>query len=176
MIKMMMLVVMMMRMILILTMFRVMVILKMIMINVMIKIVMAMMMMIVMMVMIMVMMMMMMMMITMMMLIMIVMMMMMIMIVMIMMMIMTMLIFTSTKVVSKYQDYFGQVQDLIFLPGGEEFISAAEVVRRNATDKGIMAWDFKSTAVLSNQIYQVCYNLVCFVLFADSWTQANLKT
>ena len=60
------------------------------------------------------------------------------------------------QVISKYQAAFGQVQDLAFLPGGEEFLSASEVIRRNATDKGIMAWDFKSTAVLSNQIYQVC--------------------
>ena len=45
---------------------------------------------------------------------------------------------------------------MAFLPGGDEFISAAEVVRRNSTDKGIMVWDFRSTAILSNQIYQVC--------------------
>ncbi|PFX12837.1 WD repeat-containing protein 25 [Stylophora pistillata] len=62
----------------------------------------------------------------------------------------------------KYSALFGQVQDMAFLPGAEEFISAAEVVRRNSTDKGIMVWDFRSTAVLSNQIYQVCgYHIGC---------------
>ena len=60
------------------------------------------------------------------------------------------------QVTSTYSSFFGQVQDIAFLPGGEEFISAAEVVRRNSTDKGIMVWDFRSMAILSNQIYQVC--------------------
>ena len=60
----------------------------------------------------------------------------------------------TRKNIQRY--YTGQVQDMAFLPGGDEFISAAEVVRRNSTDKGIMAWDFRSTAILSNQIYQVC--------------------
>ena len=60
------------------------------------------------------------------------------------------------QVASTYSAFFGQVQDMAFLPRGNEFISAAEVVRRNSTDKGIMVWDFRSTAILSNQIYQVC--------------------
>lgn len=59
------------------------------------------------------------------------------------------------QVVSVFQAPFGQVQDIAFLPGGEEFISAAEVLRRNSTDKGIMVWDFRSTAIMSNQVYQV---------------------
>lgn len=62
----------------------------------------------------------------------------------------------NQQVASTYSAFFGQVQDITFLPGGDEFISAAEVVRRNSTDKGIMVWDFRSTAILSNQIYQVC--------------------
>ena len=61
----------------------------------------------------------------------------------------------SSQVASVYSAFFGQVQDLAFLPGAEAFVSAAEVVRRNSTDKGIMVWDFRSTAILSNQIYQV---------------------
>ncbi|KAK3749483.1 hypothetical protein QZH41_013450 [Actinostola sp. cb2023] len=44
----------------------------------------------------------------------------------------------TTLIVSTYQAPFGQVQDIAFLPGGEQFISAAEVLRRNSTDKGIM--------------------------------------
>ena len=44
------------------------------------------------------------------------------------------------QVASTYSSFFGQVQGIAFLPGGEEFISAAEVVRRNSTDKGIMVW------------------------------------
>ena len=61
----------------------------------------------------------------------------------------------ASQITSTYSALFGQVQDIVFLPGGDEFVSAAEVVKRNSTDKGIMVWDFRSTAVLSNQIYQV---------------------
>ena len=61
----------------------------------------------------------------------------------------------SSQITSTYSAFFGQVQDVAFFPGGDEFISAAEVIKRNSTDKGIMVWDFRSTAVLSNQIYQV---------------------
>ena len=35
------------------------------------------------------------------------------------------------QVASTYSAFFGQVQDMAFLPRGNEFISAAEVVRRN---------------------------------------------
>lgn len=62
-----------------------------------------------------------------------------------------------SQIVSEFQAPFGQVQDIAFLPGGEEFVSAAEVLRRNSTDKGIMVWDFRTTAIMSNQIYQVKY-------------------
>lgn len=65
------------------------------------------------------------------------------------------------SVASTYSALFGQVQDMAFLPGAEEFISAAEVVRRNSTNKGIMVWDFRSTAVLSNQIYQEAFTCTC---------------
>ncbi|XP_078352149.1 WD repeat-containing protein 25-like [Oculina patagonica] len=65
------------------------------------------------------------------------------------------------NVATTYSAFFGQVQDIAFLPGGEEFISAAEVVRRNSTDKGIMVWDFRSTALLSNQIYQEAFTCTC---------------
>ena len=64
-----------------------------------------------------------------------------------------------SQITSTYSALFGQVQDVAFLPGGDEFVSAAEVVKRNSTDKGIMVWDFRSTAVLSNQIYQVRFQL-----------------
>ncbi|XP_046852326.1 WD repeat-containing protein 25-like [Xenia sp. Carnegie-2017] len=57
----------------------------------------------------------------------------------------------------RYQSFFGQIQDLVFIPDGKSFISAAEVSRRNSTDKGIMVWDYKTSTVLSNQIYQEPY-------------------
>lgn len=59
--------------------------------------------------------------------------------------------------VKRYKSLFGQVQDLLFLPNGKVFLSSAEVIRKNSMDKAIMAWDFDSTAVVSNQIYQEPY-------------------
>ena len=54
-----------------------------------------------------------------------------------------------------YKSFFGQVQDLIFHPDNQTFFSAAAVLKRNSLDKAIIAWDYKSTAIISNQISQV---------------------
>ena len=54
-----------------------------------------------------------------------------------------------------YKTFFGQIQDLLFHPDGKTFFSAAEILKRNSLDKAIIAWDFQTTAVLSNQISQV---------------------
>lgn len=40
-----------------------------------------------------------------------------------------------------YKDSFGQVQDIDFFKDGKNFVSSAEIVRRNALDKGILVWD-----------------------------------
>ena len=54
-----------------------------------------------------------------------------------------------------YKSFFGQVQDIVFHPDNQIFFSAAEVLKRNSLDKAIIAWDYKSTAIISNQISQV---------------------
>ena len=48
-----------------------------------------------------------------------------------------------------------QVQDIEFLRDGSEFLSCTDMVARDSADRSIMAWDFDSGVVLSNQIYQV---------------------
>jgi len=61
------------------------------------------------------------------------------------------------KIIKKYKSFFGQVQDMMFLPDRTTFLSCEEAVKRNSLDKTIMAWDFKTGAVLSNQIYPEPY-------------------
>ena len=63
--------------------------------------------------------------------------------------------------ICRYKSFFGQIQDLMFLPDGLSFVSAAEVSRRNSTDKGIMVWDYKTSTVLPNQVFQVHAALHC---------------
>ncbi|XP_028418908.1 WD repeat-containing protein 25-like [Dendronephthya gigantea] len=63
----------------------------------------------------------------------------------------------TQQFICRYKSFFGQIQDLAFLPDGQSFISAAEISRRNSTDKGIMVWDYKTSTVLSNQVFQEAY-------------------
>lgn len=48
-----------------------------------------------------------------------------------------------------------QVQDLLFSRDGDIFFSAGDEISRDTADRNIMAWDFRSTSAISNQIYQV---------------------
>ncbi|XP_050404910.1 WD repeat-containing protein 25 isoform X1 [Patella vulgata] len=56
-----------------------------------------------------------------------------------------------------YKDKLGQIQDLLFSHNGETVFSCSDVVTQNSSDKNIMAWDFKTTSILSNQIYEERY-------------------
>ena len=47
-----------------------------------------------------------------------------------------------------------KVQDLCFI-NGEQFVTCNDLVCKDSADRNIMAWDFQSGVVLSNQIYQV---------------------
>ncbi|BFZ12152.1 hypothetical protein BsWGS_15191 [Bradybaena similaris] len=61
-----------------------------------------------------------------------------------------------------YKDTFGQVQDLLFINNGQEFVSCSDLVSRDSADRTVMVWDFRVGTVLSNQIYQerfVCTRL-----------------
>ena len=68
----------------------------------------------------------------------------------------------SVQEISNYKSFFGQVQDLIFHPDGKLFFSAAEILKRNSLDKAITAWDYESTAIMSNQISQVKDSFVIY--------------
>lgn len=46
--------------------------------------------------------------------------------------------------VAEYQDSFGQVHDLAFLPGGKLFVSTAVATRRSNIDRGIIVWDLNT--------------------------------
>ncbi|CAD5118639.1 DgyrCDS7327 [Dimorphilus gyrociliatus] len=65
----------------------------------------------------------------------------------------------GSKYVKKftYKAHFGQTQDVSFREDGKAFFSCNDIVSREMSDRNIMAWDFDSTAVTSNQIYQEPY-------------------
>ncbi len=48
--------------------------------------------------------------------------------------------------------------DIAFLDENE-FICSSSIVSQDSSDRTIMAWDFSSGAILSNQIYLVSYML-----------------
>ena len=53
-----------------------------------------------------------------------------------------------------------QIQDLLFNRDGDIFFSTGNEISRDSSDRNIMAWDFRSTSVLSNQIYQVLFHVL----------------
>ncbi|KAK8809283.1 hypothetical protein WA171_000867 [Blastocystis sp. BT1] len=66
------------------------------------------------------------------------------------------------SVVCEYFAEFGEVEDMTFLDkNGNSFLSSAEITKRNSTDKGLIVWDFRSGAPLSNQIYLETYTCSC---------------
>lgn len=67
----------------------------------------------------------------------------------------------QNKLVRKYSSFFGQIQDVMFLPDNQTFLSSAEVLKRNSLDKTIMAWDYTTGAVLSTQIYPEPFSCTC---------------
>ncbi|XP_064623335.1 uncharacterized protein LOC135485354 isoform X2 [Lineus longissimus] len=60
----------------------------------------------------------------------------------------------------RYKDDIGQVQDVLFINNGAELISTGDIVTRDSADRNIMAWDFRTTVVLSNQVYQERYTCI----------------
>ncbi|XP_060069000.1 WD repeat-containing protein 25-like [Ylistrum balloti] len=57
-----------------------------------------------------------------------------------------------------YKDNTGQVQDVIFSVDGKSLFCCCDILSRDSADRNIMAWDFSSGVVLSNQIYQERYS------------------
>ncbi|XP_067130757.1 WD repeat-containing protein 25-like [Centruroides vittatus] len=63
----------------------------------------------------------------------------------------------SKRCIKKTSFNFGQVLDLAFLSSGKEIICSSDLVSKDSADRTIMAWDFETGALLSNQIYQERY-------------------
>ncbi|KAJ8309167.1 hypothetical protein KUTeg_014041, partial [Tegillarca granosa] len=59
-----------------------------------------------------------------------------------------------------YKDKYGQVQDVLFSPDGQQFYSCNDLVSRDSADRNIMIWDYSTGVVLSNQVYQERYTCV----------------
>ncbi|XP_034713831.1 WD repeat-containing protein 25 [Etheostoma cragini] len=63
----------------------------------------------------------------------------------------------SCKVVKVYKAGIQQTLDILFLKGGVDFITSSDCVSRDSADRTLIAWDYQTTAKVSNQIYQERY-------------------
>lgn len=63
----------------------------------------------------------------------------------------------SCKVVKVYKAGIQQTLDILFLRGGAEFITSSDCVSRDSADRTLIAWDYQTTAKVSNQIYHERY-------------------
>ncbi|XP_063804713.1 WD repeat-containing protein 25 isoform X2 [Pseudophryne corroboree] len=63
----------------------------------------------------------------------------------------------TDKVIHLYKAAVQQHFDVLFLPGGKEFLSTTDSVSRDSADRTIIAWDFASAAKISNQIFHERY-------------------
>ncbi|XP_004681632.1 PREDICTED: WD repeat-containing protein 25 [Condylura cristata] len=61
------------------------------------------------------------------------------------------------KVVKSYKATIQQTLDILFLQGGSEFLSSTDASSRDSADRTIIAWDFRSSAKISNQIFHERY-------------------
>lgn len=59
------------------------------------------------------------------------------------------------QVVRSYKATVQQTLDILFLQEGSEFLSSTDASSRDSADRTIIAWDFRSAAKISNQIFHV---------------------
>lgn len=59
------------------------------------------------------------------------------------------------QVVRSYKATVQQTLDILFLREGSEFLSSTDASSRDSADRTIIAWDFRSSAKISNQIFHV---------------------
>lgn len=64
-------------------------------------------------------------------------------------------VYAATQAVKLYKASIQQTLDILFLRGGVEFVTSSDCVSRDSADRTLIAWDFQTTAKLSNQIYHV---------------------
>ncbi|XP_033967568.1 WD repeat-containing protein 25 [Pseudochaenichthys georgianus] len=82
----------------------------------------------------------------------------------------------SCKVEKVYKAGVQQTLDILFLRGGVDFISSSDCVSRDSADRTLIAWDYQTTARLSNQIYQerfTCPSLALHPLEESFVAQTN---
>ncbi|XP_072424606.1 WD repeat-containing protein 25 [Chiloscyllium punctatum] len=70
----------------------------------------------------------------------------------------------TCKVVNEYSAGIQQTLDILFLPGGKEFLTSTDAVSRDSADRTIIAWDFKTSAKISNQIFHERYTIPCLAV------------
>ncbi|XP_050010626.1 WD repeat-containing protein 25 isoform X2 [Alexandromys fortis] len=61
------------------------------------------------------------------------------------------------KVVKGYKATIQQTLDILFLQEGSEFLSSTDASTRDSADRTIIAWDFRTAAKISNQIFHERY-------------------
>lgn len=59
------------------------------------------------------------------------------------------------QVVKVYKAGIQQTLDILFLRSGSDFITSSDCVSRDSADRTLIAWDYQTTAKVSNQIYHV---------------------
>ncbi|KAG8449246.1 hypothetical protein GDO86_016061 [Hymenochirus boettgeri] len=63
----------------------------------------------------------------------------------------------TEKMIHVYKAAVQQHFEILFLPGGKEFVSTTDCVSRDSADRTIIAWDFNTAAKISNQIFHERY-------------------
>ncbi|KAG8514414.1 WD repeat-containing protein 25 [Galemys pyrenaicus] len=63
----------------------------------------------------------------------------------------------GSGVVRSYKATIQQTLDILFLREGSEFLSSTDASSRDSADRTIIAWDFRSSAKISNQIFHERY-------------------
>ncbi|XP_042304026.1 WD repeat-containing protein 25 isoform X2 [Sceloporus undulatus] len=63
----------------------------------------------------------------------------------------------SSKIIKVYKAAVQQTLDIMFLPGGKEFLTSTDAVSQDSADRTIIAWDFHTAAKISNQIFHERY-------------------
>ncbi|XP_076155805.1 WD repeat-containing protein 25 [Alosa pseudoharengus] len=74
----------------------------------------------------------------------------------------------SSKMVRTYKAGIQQTLDILFLSGGKEFVTSSDSVSRDSADRTLIAWDFETTAKVSNQIFHERYTCPSLALHPES--------
>ncbi|XP_030627458.1 WD repeat-containing protein 25 [Chanos chanos] len=73
----------------------------------------------------------------------------------------------SCKMVRVYKAGIQQTLDILFLSKGTEFVTSTDSVSRDSADRTLIAWDFETTAKVSNQIFHERYTCPSLALHPE---------